>query len=112
MIRKIVLVGCVSSGLAICGVLAGCASNPATGGHNVVFTSTKGEQESARRIHTQVIQAYGLYEDQAVQDYIQKVGAKLAANTPLASWNFKFFVLDDDEVNAFTTGGGYVYVHR
>ena len=93
-------------------VISGCATNPATGGHNVVFSSTKGEQESARRIHIQVIQAYGLYEDQAVQDYVQKVGAKVAAQTPLASWNFKFFVLDDDSVNAFTTGGGYVYVHR
>jgi predicted Zn-dependent protease len=99
---------------AMASVLAasGCATNPATGGHDVVFTTTKGEQESARRIHTEVIQAYGLYEDQAVQDYVQKVGARVAANTPLASWNFKFFVLDDDSVNAFTTGGGYVYVHR
>src|SRR5207302_448334 len=31
---------------------------------------------------------------------------------PIADWDFKFFVLDDDELNAFTTGGSYVYVHR
>ena len=36
----------------------------------------------------------------------------MAAQTPIANWNFKFFVLDDDEVNAFTPGGGYVYIHR
>jgi predicted Zn-dependent protease len=95
-------------------VLAGsaCTTNPATGGHNVVFTSVKGEQEQAKRIHLEIIQFYGLYEDQAVQDYVQSVGAKVAAQTPIASWNFKFFVLDDDEVNAFTPGGGYVYIHR
>jgi predicted Zn-dependent protease len=109
--RAFRVAACASLVVAISGI-AGCATNPATGGHNVVLTSTKGEQESARRIHMQVIQVYGLYEDQAVQDYVQKVGAKLAANTPLASWNFKFFVLDDDDLNAFTTGGGYVYVHR
>lgn len=104
---------CLATVLAVIpAALSSCATNPATGGHNVVLTSTKGEQESARRIHTQVIQVYGLYEDQAVQDYVQRVGARVAANTPLASWNFKFFVLDDDSVNAFTTGGGYVYVHR
>jgi predicted Zn-dependent protease len=108
MIRRVALAAAVAALVAV----YGCASNPATGGHNVVLTSTRGEQESARRIHTQVIQVYGLYEDQAVQDYVQRVGARLAANTPLASWNFKFFVLDDDSVNAFTTGGGYVYVHR
>ncbi len=107
MIRKLTL-----AVVAVAAGMAGCTTNPATGGHNVVFTTTKGEQENARRIHTQVMQVYGLYEDQAVQDYVQKVGARVAANTPLASWNFKFFVLDDDSVNAFTVGGGYVYIHR
>ena len=91
---------------------AACSTNPATGGHNVVFTSVKGEQEQAKRIHLEIIQFYGLYEDQAVQDYVQSVGARVAAQTPIANWNFKFFVLDDDEVNAFTPGGGYVYIHR
>jgi predicted Zn-dependent protease len=89
-----------------------CATNPATGGHNVVLTTVKGEQEQAKRVHLEIIQFYGLYEDQAVQDYVQSVGARVAAQTPIAGWNFKFFVLDDDEVNAFTPGGGYVYIHR
>ena len=92
--------------------IASCATNPATGSHNVVFSSVKGEQEQAKRVHLEIIQFYGLYEDQAVQDYVQSVGAKVAAQTPIANWNFKFFVLDDDEVNAFTPGGGYVYIHR
>jgi predicted Zn-dependent protease len=91
---------------------AACASNPATGGHNVVLTTVKGEQEQARRVHQEIIQFYGLYEDQSVQDYVQRIGAKVAAQTPIANWNFQFFVLDDEEVNAFTPGGGYVYIHR
>ena len=93
-------------------ISASCATNPATGGHNVVFTSVKGEQEQARRVHEEIIAFYGLYEDQSVQDYVQRVGTLVAAQTPIAGWNFKFFVLDDDEVNAFTPGGGYVYIHR
>ncbi len=93
-------------------IVAACATNPATGGHNVVFTSVKGEQEQAKRVHQEIIQFYGLYEDQAVQDYVQSIGARVAAQTPIANWNFKFFVLDDNEVNAFTPGGGYVYIHR
>ena len=100
--------------IAAAAVLAttSCATNPANGGHNVVFTSVKGEQDRAKREHLEIIQFYGLYEDQAVQDYVQSVGAKVAAQTPISNWNFKFFVLDDDEVNAFTPGGGYVYIHR
>src|SRR5581483_7609257 len=91
---------------------ASCATNPETGAHNVVFRSVKGEQNEVKRVHLEIIQFYGLYEDQAVQDYVQSVGARVAAQTPIADWNFKFFVLDDDEVNAFTPGGGYVYIHR
>ncbi|HKT72987.1 MAG TPA: M48 family metalloprotease [Steroidobacteraceae bacterium] len=106
MIRKFI----VASAAAF--AVVACASNPATGGHNVVFTSVKSEQEGARREHEEIIQFYGLYQDQAVQDYVQAVGSRVAAQTPIANWNFKFFVLDDDEVNAFTPGGGYVYIHR
>jgi predicted Zn-dependent protease len=107
MVRNLALAAAASVVL-----VSACATNPATGGHNVVLTTVKGEQEQAKRTHLQIIQFYGLYEDQAVQDYVQRVGARVAAQTPIASWNFKFFVLDDDEVNAFTPGGGYVYIHR
>src|SRR5690242_18036353 len=109
MVRKLVVAAFVAATVL---TAASCATNPATGGHNVVFTSVKGEQDQAKREHLEIIQFYGLYEDQAVQDYVQSVGARVAAQTPISNWNFKFFVLDDDEVNAFTPGGGYVYIHR
>src|SRR3981081_1432051 len=109
MVRKFLV-----AAIAATTVLAAtaCATNPATGGHNVVFTSVKGEQERAKRVHLEIIQFYGLYDEQAIPDTVQIVGAKVAAQTPIANWNFKFFVLDDEEVNAFTPGGGYVYIHR
>jgi predicted Zn-dependent protease len=90
----------------------GCATNPVSGRPNVVMGTTQGEKETSRRYYEQIIKAYGLYEDQALQDYVQMVGAKVAKNSHLPDWDFKFTVLDDESVNAFTTGGGYVYVHR
>jgi predicted Zn-dependent protease len=111
MVRTLTFTLAASTAAAVL-LAAACATNPATGGHNVVLTTVKGEQEQAKRVHLEIIQFYGLYEDQAVQDYVQSVGARVAAQTPIAGWNFKFFVLDDDEVNAFTPGGGYVYIHR
>jgi predicted Zn-dependent protease len=92
--------------------LGSCATNPVTGGKNVVFGTEKGEKESARRDYQQIIHAYGLYEDQAVQDYVNQVGQKVAKHSHLPDWEFHFTVLDDQSINAFTTGGGYVYVHR
>ncbi|MBX5463058.1 MAG: M48 family metalloprotease [Steroidobacteraceae bacterium] len=103
--------------VAVLSTLAGfavssCATNPVTGGHNVVMSSTQSEKEQSRRLYEQIIRAYGLYEDQAVQDYVNRVGQKVAKNSHLPDWEYKFTVLDDESVNAFTTGGGYVYVHR
>jgi predicted Zn-dependent protease len=95
-----------------CLAVTGCATNPVTGRPNVVMGSQQGEKETSRRYYEQIIRAYGLYEDQALQDYVQSVGARVAKNSHLPDWDFKFTVLDDESVNAFTTGGGYVYVHR
>lgn len=92
--------------------VTGCATNPVTGRPNVVFGTQQGEKEQARRYYQQIIQVYGLYEDQALQDYVQMVGSKIAKNSHLPDWDFKFTVLDDESINAFTTGGGYVYIHR
>jgi predicted Zn-dependent protease len=92
--------------------VTGCATNPVTGRPNVVMGTQQGEKEQSRRYYLQIIQAYGLYEDQALQDYVQMVGSKLAKNSHLPDWDFKFTVLDDESINAFTTGGGYVYIHR
>lgn len=99
-------------GCAIALASVSCATNPESGTHHVVFTTVKGEREQARRIHEEIVRFYGLYQDQAVQDYVTMVGTRVARNTPIADWDFKFFVLDDDSINAFTIGGGYVYVHR
>jgi predicted Zn-dependent protease len=102
----------VAAALLAALAVTGCATNPVSGRPNVVMGTTQGEKEQSRRYYQQIIQAYGLYEDQALQDYVQMVGAKIAKNSHLPDWEFKFTVLDDESINAFTTGGGYVYIHR
>src|SRR5438132_2247592 len=64
-----------------------CATNPASGTHHVVFTTVKSEQEQARRDHEEIKRIYGLYQDQAVQDYVQMIGTRVARNTPIADWD-------------------------
>ena len=99
----------LAAALACAAALAAgsCATNPETGSHHVVFSSVKGEQENARRIHQEIVKFYGLYQDQTLQDYVQMVGTRIAQQTPIANWDFHYFVLDDDSLNAFTIGGGY-----
>src|SRR5688500_17773876 len=80
MIRKLALTA-IAAVSAL--VTTSCAMNPATGRPNVVLTSTEGEREQSRRYYQQIIQAYGLYEVQAVQDYVTRVGQKVAKNSHL-----------------------------
>jgi predicted Zn-dependent protease len=91
---------------------AGCSTNPATGGSNVVLSSKSGERESARRAYDEIVKFYGLFEDQAVQEYVNAVGQRVARHSDMPDLEWKFTVLDEGSINAFTTGGGYVYVHR
>ena len=70
------------------------------------------ESETSRRAHAEIIKAYGVYEDQAIQDYVSEVGQRVARVSDLPANEFKFLVIDDESINAFTTGCCYVYVHR
>ena len=82
----------------------------------VGFSQTKAkkpkESASARKAHEQILKAYGVYEDQALQDYVSEIGQRVAKMSELADAEWKFVVIDDDSINAFTTGCCYVYVHR
>ncbi len=93
-------------------MLASCTHNPATGGHDVVLSTQKGEIESARRDYDEITRYYGVYEDQSVQDYVNAVGQRVARASDLPDLQWHFTVLDEGTINAFTTGGGYVYIYR
>ena len=100
-------------GLACAAWLMGsCARNPVTGAHDVTFISEKGEIEEGRRAHEQIIRLYGVYEDQALQDYVNGVGQRLAKLSHRPELQFHFTVIDSDEINAFAIPGGYVYITR
>jgi len=91
---------------------AGCASNPATGGKNVVMGSMEGEKKTVQKNHQEIVKSLGLYDDQATQEYVNLVGQRLARASDLPNEEFKFFVIDDESINAFTTGCCNVYVNR
>jgi predicted Zn-dependent protease len=92
--------------------LAGCATNPVTGGKDVVMMSEAQEVEIGRKAHAQVLQQYGRYDDEAVQRYVSDIGQRIARTSHRPDLPFTFTVLDSPEVNAFALPGGYVYITR
>jgi len=83
---------------ATCVFVSGCASNPATGGKNVVLGSMDGEKKTVQKNHQEIVKAMGLYDDQATQEYVNKVGTRLALSSDLPNEEFKFFVIDHEEL--------------
>jgi predicted Zn-dependent protease len=110
MTRSFALVNTVLVGCAL--LVAGCARNPVTGGTDVTMVSEKGEIEQGRKANEQVIKFYGVYQDQALQDYINEVGQKLAHASQRPELEWHFTIVDSQEINAFALPGGYIYITR
>ena len=95
-----------------CALLAGCATNPVTGGSDMAFMSEDSEIKLGKQMHVQITQTMGVYDDYPLQQYVQQLGEKLASVSERPKLEWKFTVLDTDDVNAFATPGGFVYVSR
>lgn len=93
-------------------LLAGCAQNPVTGQTDFVMMSESQEVAEGRQADVQVKKQYKVYESKALQDYVNRVGQRLAKQSHRPNLQYHFAVLDTPEVNAFALPGGYIYVTR
>lgn len=93
-------------------VLAGCATNPATGKRQLMLVSESQEAAMGKEADEQFHALYGDFPDRSVQTYVESVARPLAAvsERPGLPWTFR--VIDDPQVNAFALPGGYIYVTR
>ncbi len=92
--------------------VSGCAVNPVSGEQELVLMSEDQELALGREMHPKVLEAYGRYDDPALQRYVQELGAELARRSHRPGLIYRFTVLDSDEVNAFALPGGYIYITR
>ncbi len=91
---------------------AGCATNPVTGKSQLALMSEGQEIALGREADREIVASYGLYPDEALQQYVQQLGGRLAAATERPSLPWTFRVVDDASVNAFALPGGFIYVTR
>jgi predicted Zn-dependent protease len=105
--RALLFAAAVAAALAA----GGCATNPVTGKSDVVTMTAADEAELGRKMHPQVLQQYGRYEDEALQAYVNEIGQRIAASSHRPDLQYTFTVLDSEEVNAFALPG-YVYITR
>jgi predicted Zn-dependent protease len=73
--------------------------------------SEREEIEMGRESHPQFEKEFGgLYPDEVVQQYVSHVGTEMAryAGRPNLEWRFR--VVNSDQINAFAVPGGYIYI--
>ncbi len=103
----------IQIGVALCGTLAtSCAINPVSGRPDLILTSKATEQSLGDQEAAKVKATMGLVEDRKLVEYVNAVGARLAAQTDSEGFDFHFHVVNMKEPNAFALPGGNVYVSR
>jgi predicted Zn-dependent protease len=68
------------------------------------------EKEMCAQIHEQIRGQAKLVTDPVILDYVDELGESLVKAIEPTPFIFRFTVLDDPVLNAFTIGGGYVYI--
>jgi len=98
--------------LVVC--LAGCATvyNPATGRNEVVFISTSSEVNIGKSAASQISQKYKLSENQRDLDRLNRIGNHVAQASDRKDLEYKFYIIEDDKLNAFTIPGGHIYFFK
>lgn len=100
------------AGLGVFNALSGCAVNPVSGKTEMAFMSEEQEIALGKKNDALVRKQYGVYQNQALQDYVNRVGQSLVKHSHRPDIKYTFTVLDSPEVNAFALPGGYVYITR
>jgi len=86
--------------------------NPVSGQTERSAMSEEAELAEGAKGHQEVLKEYGVVKNAALQEYVNTLGQKLAAQSHRTQLTWHFTVLDSPEINAFALPGGYVYVTR
>lgn len=92
--------------------LTNCAQNPVSGRANFVTMSEAQEVQTGRQEDVKVRQEYGVYDNKALQQYVNEVGQRLGKASHRPQLQYTYVVVDSPEINAFALPGGYIYVTR
>ena len=74
--------------------------------------SEKKEIELGQEEHQKIIAQYGVYNNKELNEYVNKVGQRIAEQSSRPELEYTFTILNDEMINAFALPGGFVYVTR
>ncbi|HVT44356.1 MAG TPA: M48 family metallopeptidase [Thermoanaerobaculia bacterium] len=87
-------------------LVGGCGSS---GGFNLV--SIEEEWQLGNQLAADIARQMPLLQDPAALAYVNEVGQRLVAQTSMANLPWRFYIVAENDVNAFVIPGGHVYVN-
>jgi predicted Zn-dependent protease len=113
MLKKFGLFCCLLT-FSLCILLSGCSTeyNVVTREEETYFYDTDKEVAMGQAIAKEVEKEYKYAEDPLMQKRVEDIGKKIASACDRKEIDYHFYVLEDDEVNAVSLPGGYVYINR
>lgn len=95
--------------------MTGCGTfgvyNPATGRSEFIAISTRQEVSMGAGIHDDLLKDNPLSGNQAKIDRLWRIGKRVAQVSDRQDFQYNFYLVDKDELNAFNTPGGNVYMY-
>jgi predicted Zn-dependent protease len=109
MLQKVILPA-VLFGLCLA---AGCAVNPITGESEMMLFPNEQDMAIGKQYAPEVEKALkGRIDDQAMQNYIDGVGRKIAQLSHRPDFDYHFVAVKDKSINAISLPGGYIFVTK
>ena len=81
-------------------VLAGCGT-----------LTVQEEKKLGHRVQRDLRKQIQLVRDRHVVSYVRDIGAEVANSAQPSAFEFRFYVVEDEDINAFAIPGGAIYVH-
>ena len=68
------------------------------------------ERKIGKQVFVEIEKGGGIAEDLTLQDFVDRVGRSLLAYVGSTPFDFRFYVVKDQNANAFAVPGGYVFI--
>ena len=76
------------------------------------LSDIEAEISFGRELAARILGNYNLLDDEKITRYVNLVGRALALYAGRPELEFYFAILDSDEINAFATPGGYIFITK
>jgi predicted Zn-dependent protease len=85
--------------------------NPATGRREFIMISTQEEVSMGRNVHQSVVSQDPISTNKAEAARVERIGRRLALVSDRQDYEYNFYLIEKNEINAFTTPGGNIYIY-